>query len=60
MVYFNASEVSASLLFWPTLTKDELYMFHNKQDPLAEPCAAADLGDINTERCYHKTYEALV
>ncbi len=35
-------------------------MFHNMQDPFAEPCAAADLGDINTGRCCHKTYEALV
>ncbi len=37
-----------------------MYTFHDKQDPFVEPCAAADLGDINTGRCYHKTYEALV
>jgi hypothetical protein len=60
MVYFNASEVFASLLSCPTLNMDELYMFHKKQDPFIEPCAAADHGDINTGCCFHKTYEALV
>ena len=60
MVYFNASEVFASLLSCPTLNKDELYMFHDKQDPFAKPCVTSDIGDINTGRCYHKTYEALV
>jgi hypothetical protein len=35
-------------------------MFHDKQDPFAEPCVASDLGDINTGRCYLKTYDALV
>ncbi len=59
MVYFDASEVFASLLSCPTLNKDELYMFHDKQDPFAEPCVASDLGDINTGRCYLKTYDAL-
>jgi hypothetical protein len=33
LVYFNATEVFASLLSCPTLNMDELYMFHNKQDP---------------------------
>ncbi len=60
MVYIDASEVFASLLSCPTLNKDELYVFHDKQDPFAEPCVASDLGDINTGRCYLKTYDALV
>ena len=60
MVYFDASEVFASLLSCPILNKDELYMFHDKQDPFAKPCVASDLGDINTGRCYLKTYDALV
>ena len=51
MVYHDASEVFASVLSSPTLNKDELYMFHDKQDPFVEPCAAADLGDMNTGRC---------
>jgi hypothetical protein len=52
MVNFDASEVYASLLSCPTPNKDELYMFHNKQDPFAKSCIASDLGDINTGRCY--------
>ncbi len=57
MVYFDASEVFASLLSCPTLNKDELYMFHDKQDPFAKLCVASDLGDVNTGRCYLKTYD---
>ncbi len=60
MVYFDASAVFASLLSCPTLNQDEYFLFHDQKDPFAEPSKSADVGDINTGRCYRKTYDALV
>jgi len=60
MVYFDASAVFASLLSCPTLNQDEYFLFHDQKDPFAQPSKSADVGDINTGRCYRKTYDALV
>jgi hypothetical protein len=60
MVYFDAAEVFASLLSCPTLNRDEYFLFDDQKDPFAEPSKSGDIGDINTGRCYQKTYNALV
>ena len=61
VVYFDASEVFASLLSCPTLNQDENYLFDDANDPFVAPSGkASHVGDINTGRCYRKTYKALV
>ena len=61
IVYFNAKDVFASLLSCPTLNKDENFMFHGRDGgPFAAPSKSTALGDIDTGRCYRKTYNALV
>jgi len=60
MVYFDASEVFASLLTCPTLNRDENYLFHDQKNPFAAPSKTADVGDINTGRSYRKTHKSLV
>jgi hypothetical protein len=60
MVYFDAREVFASLLSCPILNQDESFLFHEQEDPFAEPPISDHVGDINTGRCYHETYKALV
>jgi hypothetical protein len=61
MIYFDAREVFASLLNCPLLNRDENYLFDSAaKDPFVGPTSSATIGDINTGRCYRKTYKALV
>ena len=60
MIYFNASEVFASLLSCPTLNQDSNYFFDDAKDPFVKPQSSSNVGDIHTGRCYRKTYDALV
>jgi hypothetical protein len=60
MVYFDAREVFASQLSCPILNQDESFLFHEQKDPFAEPPTSENVGDINTGRCYHDTYKALI
>ena len=61
MIYFDARQVFASLLSCPLLNRDENYLFDSPaKDPFVAPTRSAHIGDINTGRCYRKTYEALV
>jgi hypothetical protein len=61
MVFFDASEVFASLLSCPTLNQDKNYLFDDAKDPFVAPSGTSShVGDINTGRCYRKTYKALV
>ena len=60
MIYFDAAQVFASLLSCPLLNRDENFLFHPHDDPFVEPSISGDIGDINTGRCYRKTYQALV
>jgi hypothetical protein len=61
VVYFDASEVFASLLSCPTLNQDENFLFDSAKDPFVAPSGkASHVGDINTGRGYRKTYKALV
>ena len=61
VVYFDASEVFASLLSCPTLNKDANFLFDDQKDPFAAPSSrSSHVGDINTGRCYRKTHRALV
>ena len=61
MIYFDARQVFASLLSCPLLNRDENYLFDSPaKDPFAPPTRSTHIGDINTGRCYRKTYEALV
>lgn len=58
MIYFDASEVFASLLSCPTLNQDANYFFDEAKDPFVAPKASSDVGDIHTGRCYRKTFKA--
>ena len=61
MIYFDAREVFASLLSCPTINQDENFLFHGREGaPFAGPPTSSNLGDIDTGRCYRKTYEELV
>jgi len=60
VIYFDAAQVFASLLSCPLVNKDENFLFYPHDDPFIEPSTSGDIGDINTGRCYRKTYEALV
>lgn len=61
MVYFDASEVFASLLSCPTLNQDANYLFDDAKDPFVAPSRTlSHVGDINTGRCYMETYDALI
>jgi Plavaka transposase len=60
MIYFDASQVFASLLSCPFLNRDENFLFHEHKDPFVAPSRSGDIGDINTGRCYRETYKALV
>ena len=60
MIYFNASEVFASLLSCSTLNQDANYFFDEAKDPFVAPHTSSDVGDIHTGRCYRKTYQALI
>jgi hypothetical protein len=61
MIYFDARQVFASLLSCPLLNRDENYLFDSPaKDPFLVPSRSTSIGDINTGRCYRKTYEALV
>ncbi len=60
MVYFDASQVFASLLSCPLLNRDENFLFHAHKDPFVEPSKSSDIGEINTGRCYRRTYKELV
>ena len=51
-----------SLLLHPQLT-DDCYLFDNLDNPFQKPCSWKnwnEVGDINSGRCYRKTYEALI
>jgi hypothetical protein len=61
VVYFDASEVFTLLLSCPTLNKDECFLFDEAKYPFEAPSGRlSHVGDINTGRCYRKTYKALV
>jgi hypothetical protein len=61
MIFFDAREVFASLLSCPTINQDENFLFHGRNGaPFVEPSRSSNLGDIDTGRCYRRTYEALV
>lgn len=60
MIYFDASEVFASLLSCPTINQDENYFFDSAKDPFVAPQLSSDIGDIHSGRCYRKTYDALI
>jgi hypothetical protein len=61
MVLFDASEVFSLLLLCPTLYQDKNYLFDDAKDPFVAPLGTSSrVGDINTGRCYRKTYKALV
>ena len=48
MIYFDASQVFASLLSCPFLNCDENFLFHEHKDPFVAPSRSGDIGDINT------------
>ena len=48
MIYFDASQVFASLLSCPFLNCDENFLFHEHKDPFIAPSRSGDIGDINT------------
>ena len=61
VVYFDASEVFTSLLLYPTLSRDECFLFDDAKNPFVAPSGGlSHVGDINSGRCYRKTYEALI
>ncbi len=60
MIYFNASEVFASLLSCPSLNQDANYFFDKAKDPFVAPRISTDVCHIHTGHCYRKTYEALI
>ena len=61
MIYFDASEVFASLLSCPLLNRDENYLFNlPEKDPFIGSPKSSIIGDINTGQCYRKTYKAMV
>ncbi len=60
MIFFDASEVFASLLSCPTLNQDKKYFFDCTKDPFFAPQTTSYVGDIHTGRCYRKTHEALI
>ena len=61
MVYFDARGVFASLLSCPMLNRDENYLFDSpEKNPFIPPTKSPIIGDINTGRCYRKTFKALV
>jgi hypothetical protein len=60
MVFFDASEVFALLLFCPTPNQDKNYLFNDAKDPFVAPLGTSShIGDINTGCCYRETYKAL-
>jgi hypothetical protein len=43
------------------LNRDENYLFDSpEKDPFVAPTKSPIIGDINTGRCYRKTYKTLV
>jgi hypothetical protein len=60
MIFFDASEVFASLISCPTLNQDKNYFFDCTKDPFVAPQTTSYVGDIHTVCCYRKTYEALI
>jgi hypothetical protein len=60
LIFFDASEVFASLLSCPTLNQDGNYFFDKAKDPFVAPQTSSHVGDIHTGRCYRKTYDALI
>ena len=60
MIFFDASEVFASLLSCPTLNQDKNYFFDCTKDPFVAPQTTSYVGDIHPGCCYRMTYEALI
>ena len=60
MIYFDASEVFASLLSCPTINQDENYFFDSAKDPFVAPQLSSGIGDIHSGHCYRKAYDALI
>ena len=53
MIYFDASQVFASLLSCPLLNCDENFLVHEHRDPFVVPSRSGDiLGNINIGQCY--------
>ena len=56
MVFFDTSEVFASLLFCPTLNQDKNYLFNNAKGQFVAPLGTSShVGEINTGPYYTKT-----
>ena len=61
MIYFDASQVFASLLPCPLLNCDENFLVHEHRDPFVVPSRSGDiLGNINIGQCYLETHKVLV
>jgi hypothetical protein len=60
VVYFSAHTVFGSFLSCSELNQDQNYIFNNKNDPECNPFEkpnGAVVSDINTSRCYLRTYD---
>jgi hypothetical protein len=60
VIYFNASEVIASLLSCPTPNQDANYFFDKAKHPFVAPHISSNAGDIHTGCCYRKMYKARI
>ena len=63
VVYFSAHAVFGSFLSCSELNQDQNYIFNDKDDPVCNPFEkpnGAVISDINTGRCYLRTYDQLV
>ena len=63
VVFFSAHAIFGSFLSCPDLNQDQNYIFNDEHDPNCNPFArpnGAIISDINTGRCYLRTYDQLV
>ena len=63
VVYFSAHAVFGSFLSCCELNQDQNDIFNDENDPDCNPFAKPDgamISDINTGRCYRRTYDQLV
>lgn len=60
IVYHDAAAMIASVLSDIEIVNDETLLFHNDDPFEPPPKFISTLGDINSGRCYQKSYEAVV
>ncbi|KAI2492029.1 hypothetical protein MHU86_22525 [Fragilaria crotonensis] len=63
VVYFSAHAIFGSFLSCSELNQDQNYIFNDENNPNCNPFAkpnGAMISDINTGRCYLRTYDQLV